>query len=138
MQINTGSAISHPYQGQKTEQVKTQPAVQDNAKLAAKTSQVAENSTHSTHDFLADVMEQLLANKIGVDKEKLDELKKDIEALQSLETPTKQQKERLEMLTEKLAEMIKEAAERAAEQETKHHGNKLHTYRSVYAMTSQQ
>jgi hypothetical protein len=58
-------------------------------------------------------MEELLANKIGVNKEKLDDLKKDIETLESMNNPTQEQKERLVMLTEKLEEMVKESARAA-------------------------
>jgi hypothetical protein len=58
-------------------------------------------------------MEELLANKIGVNKEKLDDLKKDIETLESMKLSTQEQKERLMMLTEKLEEMVKEAARAA-------------------------
>ena len=81
-------------------------------------------------------MEELIANKIGVDKEKLDELKKEIEALENLKNPTQEQKERLVMLTEQMEKMIQEATERTAEQEAKRvPDNKLQTYRAIDAMT---
>lgn len=137
MLISSNSTMYHLYHRKTPEQVEAQLAMQESAKAAAKTSQSEADGAGGTSSFLANVMEQLVANKIGVDKEKLDELKKEIEALQKLENPTKEQTERLTSLMEKLEALVKEASERAAEQEARREPNsKLKTYQSIAVMTS--
>lgn len=60
MLINSHSTMYHLYHQKTPEEVRAAQGIQKNAKAA---------------------------NKIGVDKEKLDELKREIEALQKLEIP---------------------------------------------------
>jgi anti-sigma28 factor (negative regulator of flagellin synthesis) len=127
----------HLYHQKTPEEVEAQLAMQESAKAAAKASQSESNSHNGMSVFLSDAMEQMLANKLGVDKEKLDELKKEIEALQSVENPSKEQSERLTLLTEKLEALVHEASERTAEQEARREpDSKLKTYQSIAAMTS--
>lgn len=136
MLISSNSTMYHLYHQKTPEEVAAALAMQESAKAAAKASQ-SESNSGSESRFLSNAMEQLLANKLGVDKEKLDELKKEIEALQSLEKPSKEQSERLTMLTEKLEALVREASERAAEQEARREpDSKLKTYQSIAAMTS--
>jgi hypothetical protein len=127
----------HLYHQKTPEEVEAEQALQESVKVAAKPVQSETNSTTDTVSFLSNAMEELIANKIGVDKEKLDELKKEIEALENLKNPTQEQKERLVMLTEKMEKMVQEATERTAEQEASRvPDNKIQTYRAIDAMTS--
>jgi chromosome segregation ATPase len=127
----------HLYHQKTPEEVEAEQALQESVKAAAKPVQSETNSTTDTVSFLSNAMEELIANKIGVDKEKLDELKKEIEALENLKNPTQEQKERLVMLTEKMEKMVQEATERTAEQEASRvPDNKIQTYRAIDAMTS--
>lgn len=137
MLISSNSTMYHLYHQKAPEEVEAQQALQESAKAAAKSGQTESDATSGTNSFMVNALEQLVANKIGVDKEKLDELKKEIEALQNVENPSKGQQERLSMLTEKLGEMVRESAERAAEQKTQgEQDNKLQSYQSIAAMTS--
>jgi chromosome segregation ATPase len=137
MLISSNSTTYHLYHQKTPEEVEAALALQESVKATAKSSLSESNSTGDTVNFLSNAMEELLANKIGVDKEKLDELKKEIEALESVKNPTQEQKERLVMLTKKLEEMVKEATEQTAEQEAKRvPDNKIQTYRDIDAMTS--
>ncbi|MEO9945943.1 hypothetical protein [Paraglaciecola sp.] len=137
MLISSTSTMYHLYHQKTPEEVEAAKALQENVKVAATSDPLSSNSTEDTVSFLSNAMEELLANKIGVDKEKLDELKQEIAALEELENPTQEQKERLVMLTEKLEKMVKEAAERTVEQEAKRTpDNKVKTYQDVEAMTS--
>lgn len=137
MLINSNSTMYHLYHQKTPEEVAAAQAMQESAKAAAKSGQSESNTDSGTSSFLSNAMEQMLANKIGVDKEKLDELKKEIEALQKLQNPSKEQSERLTKLTEKMEQLVREASERAAEQEAKREpDSKLETYQSIAAMTS--
>jgi predicted nucleic acid-binding Zn-ribbon protein len=137
MLISSNSTMYHLYHQKTPEEVEAEQALQESVKAAAKPVQSETNSTTDTVSFLSNAMEELIANKIGVDKEKLDELKKEIEALENLKNPTQEQKERLVMLTEKMEKMVQEATERTAEQEASRvPDNKIQTYRAIDAMTS--
>ena len=127
----------HLYHQKTPEEVEAELALQESVKAAAKSGLSETNSSGDTVSFLSNAMEELVANKIGVDKEKLDELKKEIETLENLKNPTQEQKKRLVMLTEKMEKMVQEATERTAEQEAKRiPDNKIQTYRAIDAMTS--
>ncbi|WP_289028222.1 hypothetical protein [uncultured Paraglaciecola sp.] len=137
MLISSTSTTYHLYHQKTPEEVEAAKAIRENIKVAETSDPSGSNSTGDTVSFLSNAMEELLANKIGVDKDKLDELKQEIAALEGLENPTQEQKERLTMLTEKLEKLVKEAAERSAEQEAKRTpDNKVKAYRDVEAMTS--
>jgi hypothetical protein len=101
MLISSNSTTYHLYHQKTPEEVEA----------AVKSGLPESNSTGDTVSLLSNAMEELLANKIGVNKEKLDDLKKDIETLESMNNP--RAKERLVMLTEKLEEMVKEATRAA-------------------------
>jgi predicted nucleic acid-binding Zn-ribbon protein len=119
----------HLYHQKKPEEVEAEQALQESVKAAVKPVQSETNSTTDAVSFLSNSMAELVANKIGVDKEKLDQLKKEIEALENLKNPTQEQKERLVMLTEKWKKIVQEATERKAEQEANHvPDNKIQTY----------
>lgn len=113
MLISSNSTTYHLYHQKTPEEVEAALALQESVKATVKSGLPESNSTGDTVSLLSNAMEELLANKIGVNKEKLDDLKKDIETLESMNNPTQEQKERLVMLTEKLEEMVKEAARAA-------------------------
>ena len=137
MLIGTNSSTYHLYHRKTPEEVETALALQESVKDTAKSGLSGSNSSDDTVSFLSNAMEALLANKIGVDKEKLDELKAEITALEKVKSPSQEQKERLVMLTKKLEDMVKEATERTAEQEAKRvPDNKIQAYRDIGAMTS--
>jgi hypothetical protein len=137
MLISSNSTTYHLYHQKTPEEVEAAQALQESVKAAAKSDLTESNSSVDTVSFLSNAMEELLANKMGIDKEKMDELKEEIEALEELKSPTQEQKERLVMLTEQLEKMIKEATERTAKQEAKREpDDKLKTYKDIDAMKS--
>lgn len=137
MLISSNSTTYHLYHQKTPEEVEAAQALQESVKAAAKSDLTESNSSGDTVSFLSNAMEELLANKMGIDKEKMDELKEEIEALEELKSPTQEQKERLVMLTEQLEKMIKEATERTTKQEaTREPDDKLQAYRDIDAMKS--
>jgi hypothetical protein len=135
MLISSNSTTYHLYHQKTPEEVEAAQALQESVEAAAKTGLSESSSNSDTVSFLSNAMEQLLANKMGIDKEKMDELKEEIATLEELKNPTQEQKERLVMLTEKLEKMVKEATERTAKQEAKHEpDDKLKTYKYIDAM----
>lgn len=88
-------------------------------------------SKEAEPSFIETAFEKLLANKLGIDQEKFDELKQEIketedaiEVLDKQKPLNEQQKqqmslleERLEMLKKALEELVKQGSERANEQE---------------------
>ncbi|MBC3767378.1 hypothetical protein [Neptunicella marina] len=76
----------------------------------------ADETEKSTGDkvFLSEAFEQIVANRIGLDKEKMDELKQKIEELENKESLTDKEKLELEQLRNALEELVKQAAEREA------------------------
>lgn len=132
MLIGSNSSVYHLYHQKSPEEVAAALALQENAKKAAKAGQPEVGAT-----FLANAMEQLTLNKIGVDKEKLEELKREIEALQNQENPSQAQKDRLKLITEKLGEMAQQAMELAEKRKANGNAsNQLQSYQTIAAMTS--
>lgn len=103
---------THTANAAATEEFQSSVSRQDNAGQVPDSEQdkVAKDKV-----FLSEALEHILANRLGVDKEKLDELKDKIEELEKLENPTDEQKKQLEMLTTQLEELVREAAKRTME-----------------------
>lgn len=88
-----------------------------------------ENNNSPT--FSEDIFEYILANRLGVDKQTLDEIKLELKALEAEQdglkgktTLTDAQRQRLELLNERIdvltqlmQDLVKQASERAAQQE---------------------
>lgn len=137
MLIGSNSSVYHLYHQKSPEEVAAALALQENAKKAAKSGQSGPGSSSVGATFLANAMEQLTLNKIGVDKEKLEELKREIEALQNQENPSQAQKDRLKLITEKLGEMAQQAMELAEKRKANGNAsNQLQSYQAIAAMTS--
>lgn len=101
----------------------------------------------SKPDFIQSSFEKLLANRLGIDQEKMEELKEEIEKTelaiddlkeqQPLNTQQKKElnalEERLEMLKSALEELVKQGSERTNEKETAEQKQKqlIREYQSV-------
>ncbi|MCY7294610.1 hypothetical protein [Alteromonas sp. a30] len=91
----------------------------------------SQSSKDSEESFITTAYEKLLANRLGLDQEKLEELKEEIEQTeQAIEGLKKQEplteaqqttlsalKDKLKKLTEELEELIRQSSERASEHE---------------------
>ncbi|ALS99692.1 hypothetical protein [Lacimicrobium alkaliphilum] len=110
---------------------------QNNADQSAKTDRSEQNNPASDKPFLEQVREQLLANRVGLDKKEIEEMQQEIEALQALDNTTAEQSEKLELLQERLEELVQQAAERTAKSEVTQHSveAKLNQYQSVSLMS---
>lgn len=100
--------------------------------------------------FMASMLDNMLAKRLGIDKEKIDELKDKIKELEDAidamkakgPLSAKQQDElnvmeqKLDDLKKMLEELIREAAERAAREERKYDatGDKIASYKSILAL----
>ncbi len=72
-----------------------------------------------TSEFMATALQRILDKRIGVDREKLEELKAEMERIAKDESLTPEQKaEQLELVHEQVRELMEQAAERYSEQET--------------------
>jgi hypothetical protein len=110
---------------------------QNNAGQNAKTDRVEQVNPASDKPFLEQVREQLLANRVGLDKKEIEEMQQEIDALQALDNPSKEQSEKLTLLQERLEELVQEAAERTAKSEVTQHSveAKLNQYHAVSVMS---
>lgn len=101
------------------------------SKNAADTKQSAQENDQAKPSFGEEAFEYLLANRLGVDKRTLDELKAELEALEAerdslieKETLNEAQQQRLEVINERIdalsqlmQDLVEQASERAAEKE---------------------
>ena len=102
--------------------------------------------------FLEEAFERLTLARLGIDQEKMDELKEEIEktetAIDALSeqkphTPAQKEelnvlKDKLEQLKEALEELVKEANERASKEDatgTKNNENSIKQYQSIFSIS---
>lgn len=132
---------------QRRHQTEHEPASPEQQVAATNNQQQAQNSS-STDDsdnkinptFLLEAIEYMIAHRVGIDKQKIDELKEEIDQLEAIidtakdpNNPDKMDDATLKALEQKLAalkdqleQLIKQSAERHAEQEAKDSRNNHH------------
>lgn len=149
MQINTST---YPLQGGAAA-ANASPTVAAARQVVSANSnddQVSLTEQSKQQAFMASMMDNMLAKRLGIDKEKIDELKDKIkeleDAIDSMKAKgplsAKQQDElnvmeqKLDDLKKMLEELIREAAERAARKERKYDatGDKIASYKSILAL----
>ncbi|MBT1064660.1 flagellar biosynthesis anti-sigma factor FlgM [Bowmanella sp. Y26] len=142
LQSDTAAATSGQVAASQRQDVSTNtPNNEDQVSLSEQSKQQA---------FMQSMLENMLAKRLGIDKEKIDELKEKIQDLEDAidgmkakgPLSAKQQddlnvmEQKLDDLKKMLEELIREAAERAAREERKNDtvGDKLAAYKSIFSL----